>query len=204
VGSDGAGHPARGLEVAGATRNGSQLLSDGVLGTGTEKAGNLPIASVPIRIEHPVNGVFDVVLQSSTTDGFPETRGALSGRPIYTVYIKVGTPKEWVLQYCLPGQQTRVSGGVVTLQSPSPLKPPFPRFTIIPGQDVWSRGRRSVFHTFVTSTGDFKELKAVQGEDAPLLALLLPCLKQWLFRPATRDGAPVEVEALLIIPAAAN
>ena len=30
--------------------------------------------------------------------------------------------------------------------------------------------------------------------------LLMRALKQWLFRPATRDGTPTEVEILLIIP----
>ena len=41
-----------------------------------------------------------------------------------------------------------------------------------------------------------------RGEDEGELAKLGPYLAQWEFRPAIRDGRPVEVEMLLVIPAA--
>ena len=60
----------------------------------------LGLTGTPLRVLHPNNGVFDVVVvQSSGAEAFPEASAALSGRPIYTVYLQVGAPKEWIMQY---------------------------------------------------------------------------------------------------------
>ena len=74
----------------------------------------------PLRIIHPNNGVFDiVVVQTSTSESFPDAAAALSGRPIYTVYLQVGATKEWVLQFCVPDKGGPVqTGGLVSLGKP--------------------------------------------------------------------------------------
>ena len=68
-------------------------------------------------IRRPSNGTFDaVVVQSNAADQTPEVRQLLTGRPIYTVYVSVGTAKDWALNFCIPGERDiSAVGGVVTL-----------------------------------------------------------------------------------------
>ena len=47
-------------------------------------------AAAPTRIVNPAGGVFDVVVQSAGTEGFPESAGVLSGKPVYSAYVRVG------------------------------------------------------------------------------------------------------------------
>ena len=58
------------------------------------------------RIMHPPNGNFDVVVTQATVGGdLPGIPTRLSGTPVYTVYLRVGDVKEWVLAFCLPAQE---------------------------------------------------------------------------------------------------
>jgi hypothetical protein len=158
--------------------------------------------SIPIRIVHPENGVFDMVVVQSSPLDIPEGRGLLKGQPVYTVYLKLGTPKEWILQYCVPESTdgVRNSGRVVQLGNPAPVKSPFPRNTVTPPLAVLAKGSRTVVHGILDSHGQFRELKAVRQEDEAFVTRIIPFLEQWEFRPATRDGMPVGVEMLLVIP----
>ena len=52
----------------------------------------------------------------------------------------------------------------------------------------------------VTNEGKFDQLAMVFPEDLEKKELLMNSLKLWAFRPASRDGVPVPVEILLIIP----
>jgi hypothetical protein len=156
-----------------------------------------------IRISHPSGGNFDVVIQQSVSrEDFPEAVGALSGNPVYTVYLKVGDEREWLLEYCIPGRvATKVSTYQVNIDDPGTVSAPYPVATVIPRnvlamphpQHIVLRGRLS-------TAGIFRDITASDGEN-PLALELLPLLSQWQFRPAQRDQVPVEVEILLIIPA---
>jgi hypothetical protein len=193
-GDTGAGHPGG----TGGTKQGQ----------GFEIAMNSPSVSVdystPIRIEHPANEVFDiVVVQSSVEEGFPESAGALSGQPIYTVYLKVGAPRAWLLQYCLPkgtGKGPTVVGNTVYIGRETPIKAPFPLVTVLPPVTMQARTAYIMVHGFVDKAGQFKDLTVLHAPDDQVKKLLLPQLAEWQFRPATRDGVPVLVEILLAIP----
>ena len=153
---------------------------------------------------HPATGVFDVVVvQPSAAGAFPEVAGVLTGRPIYTVYLNVGAPKEWLLQYCLPGQSEasqQVNSSVIQLGTPSPVKPPYPQLTLrIPV--VLPEGTPHLFvHGFLDTNGEFKNLELVRDPKTGIGTYILSLLRRWQFRPATRDGRPVLVEILLAIP----
>jgi len=164
----------------------------------------LPDTGVPIRVVHPDNGVFDVIVQSAGGDQLSEIARVLTGRPVYTVYLRVGGPKDWILHYCVPKQPAQSTGPVIQLGSPSPLKAPFLRITVIPHPDAFARYSRTYFHGFLTPSGQFRALRPVRTEDAEIVPQLIPYLEKWDFRPATRDGKPVEVELVLVIPAAGS
>jgi len=155
------------------------------------------------RIVHPSGGVFDVVVQSSGFDGFPESAGVLSGKPIYSAYLAVGAPKEWILQYCIPAEESesaQVVGGVVKLGVPAPLVAPYPRVTFRPSPHRRPGGYLMV-HGFIGANGRFQDLKVLGSGDPQENANAIAVLEQWEFRPATQQGRPVRVEMLLAIPA---
>jgi hypothetical protein len=155
---------------------------------------------------HPENGVFDVVLVQASPEHAMLAEGPvpLSGRPIYTVYLQVGGPKEWMLQYCVPqsaAYEVKSGGAVVQLGNPVPVKAPFPRVTVLP--PLVQRRSRLVLHGFLTEQGSLRGLNAIVPDQQQRAAELIPYLQQWEFRPATRDGRSVEIEIVLIVPDAA-
>jgi hypothetical protein len=163
------------------------------------------VASEPIRIVHPQDGLFDVVLVQASPEHAMLLEGPtpLTGRPIYTVYLQVGTTKEWILQYCLqqsPEYEVKTGGAVVQLGNPTQVKAPYPKVSIVPPQPSMPNHSRLVLHGFITDHGVFRELDTVRHDDKQAAAHILPYLQQWRFRPATRDGQAVEVEILLIVP----
>jgi hypothetical protein len=162
------------------------------------------VNGTPLRIIHPNNGVFDiVVVQNSTSESFPDAAAALSGRPIYTVYLQVGATKEWVLQFCVPDASGPVqTGGLVSLGKPAPIGAPYPMVTVRPPED-WQHGSDYLLvHGFLDESGRFRDLRILPGEAAaaPTTGALLDYLGYWEFRPAVRDGRPVKVEVILAVP----
>jgi hypothetical protein len=158
----------------------------------------------PLRVIHPSNGVFDVVVvQSSASETFPDRADALSGRPIYTVYLQVGAPKEWILQYCVPNMAGPMqSGSIVTLGNPESVGAPYPTVTVRPPED-WSHGTDYLLvHGFLDESGRFREMKILQSSQpaSPTSDALLQYLAYWEFRPALQDGRPVKIEVILAVP----
>ena len=85
------------------------------------------------RVEHPSNGSFDVVItRSAARDDLPGV-GLLTGNPVYTVYLRVGDQKEWLMEYCLPVSKTQQSSPYqINIDDAAPLSPPYPISTAIP------------------------------------------------------------------------
>ena len=174
------------------------LASDASTGTASEM---LPRSTVPIRVEHPESRIFDVVVVQSSAMPNAAAAGILSGSPVYTVYVPVGERATWVMQYCVPKESAiqKRQGIAIQLGNPAPVKAPYPRVTVVPplgGQE------KVVMHGFITEAGEFQDLRVVSGEKAAEELMVLPLLKRWIFRPATRDGKPVTVEIVLVVPTA--
>src|SRR5262249_42091431 len=86
-------------------------------------AGALPAIAESIpgvtRLVQPADGKFSAVVQGSPdTSRYPEAAGALGSRVVYTVYLRVGTRKNWILQYALPRGSNGTSG--------TPIDAPWP------------------------------------------------------------------------------
>jgi hypothetical protein len=157
----------------------------------------LPIAGLR-RIELPKNGKFGAVISGSSAAGsYPESAGALSGKIIYTVYIKVGLRKSWILQYCLPkGEEKQAEAG----RSSVAVEAPWPFLMMRPDQGSASDPDYMILHGTITAAGRFDQLAVIFPTDYAEKELLVSSLHLWEFRPAARDGVPVAVEVLLIIP----
>ncbi len=156
-----------------------------------------------IRVNHPVNGNFDVViLQSAAREDLPAVGTTLSGNPVYTVYLNVGDKREWLLEYCVPSSgNQRASAYQVNIDDSGVVSAPYPVATAIPGKVLdLAHTKHIALHGILSAAGVFRNVTAPDMED-PLVREVLPLLAQWKFRPALRDKVPVEVEVLLIIPA---
>lgn len=189
---------------------GSHLMRDAL----ETSAAPLPAPAVPgkqqlpgggIRIIHPDNAVFDVVIVQNVLPD-EEVRHSLQSRPVYTAYVETGGDKEWVLHYGAPGTVSpRSQDRIVVLGSASEVAGPAPRVTVFPPQGILlDHPGRTLLHGYITAEGRFRELTAVRPERQELARVLLPLLDEWRFRPALRDGAAVEVEVLIGIPSYAE
>lgn len=170
----------------------------GVSGSGTGatgSAGNVGDYSRGLtRITLPKDGKFGVVvLGSSPSSPYPESVGSLPGKMVYTVYLKVGLKKSWMLQYCLPRS-------VEQSHSAAPLDAPYPFLMMRPDQITDDNSDYILVHGMINLEGRFDELAMIFPQELPQKDLLMSSLKLWAFRPASRDGEPTAVEVLLVIP----
>lgn len=103
------------------------------------------------------------------------------------------------MQYCVPTDTAirKREGIAYQLGNPAPVKAPYPRITVAPPR--WGR-EEVVMHGFITELGEFSELRVVSGKETAEDLMVLPLLQHWVFRPATRDGRPIAVEFVLVIP----
>jgi len=144
-----------------------------------------------------------MVVQTTPLDQYPESRGLLSGRPIYSVYISVGTSTDWAFYFCIPGEKPASSNtSVVQLGAPAaPVKAPYPTRLVRPEIALPSWEKYVLVHGYVNEQGRFEGLRVVRSTQPGIDQALLASLTGWEFRAATRDGAAVMVEFLLSIPA---
>jgi hypothetical protein len=148
-----------------------------------------------VHITRQKEGQFGaVVVGSSLVEKYPETAEMWNGRMSYTVYLHMGLPKSWILQYALPR-----SGGAVGKDAH--VEAPWPynivRPNIAPG--VIDADALMV-HGFVNQAGRFESLAVAFPPGFSQTQFVLNSLAQWQFRPATQNGQNVRVEVLLIIP----
>ena len=156
-------------------------------------------------IVRPSNGNFDaVIIQSSSLDQFPETKSLLLGRPIYTVYISVGTPKDWALYFCVRGDKAPATTpqNVVVLENAPPVQAPYPTRLVRPGIVAPAYFKYILVHGYVNAGGRFENLRVVRATKPETDEAVIASLAGWEFRPATKDGVKVAVEFVLSIPVA--
>lgn len=156
----------------------------------------------------PTTGSFDVVIvQRSAGAMIPEAEPLLTGWPVQTVYLALGTAKEWIMQYCVPPSASAPaaqSGMLVTLGKPAKLEAPFIQLAMLPPPKITNSSRPALFSGSLGADGRFRRLRPVAAPDYETRPELLPYIEQWLFRPAKWDGAFAEVDVVLLVPATAG
>ncbi|MBS1798689.1 MAG: hypothetical protein JSS95_02570 [Acidobacteria bacterium] len=146
----------------------------------------------------PKDGQFGVVVVgSSVTDEYPEVVDVWHGRLVYTVYLHVGTGKNWIMQYTVPASEEAATGGtVIKPEAPWPYDILRPH---LPENDYTADAL--IVHGFVNLAGRFERLGLVFPQGFTQAKFLLDSLMQWKFRPARQGTKLSMVEVLLIIPA---
>jgi hypothetical protein len=194
TGNAAAGSGAGGVGVA----NG-QGGQGGANGQGGLEASVTTGASQPtvVHITLPKDGQFGmVVVGSSLAEDYPETIHLWRGRLAYTVYLRVGVSKNWILQYSLPPAQEVSSAGKASRPDA-----PWPYDITRPSIDADANTDAIMVHGFVNTSGHFEQLAVVFPTVLTEAKFLLHTLQQWQFRPSMQSGQATAVEVLLIIPA---
>ena len=158
----------------------------------------------PVVITRPPTGNFDaMVVQTTPINQYPEGRGLLTGRPIYSVYFSVGTAADWTFYFCIPGEKPATSNSSIVQLGPpaTPVKAPYPTRLVRPDVALPSWEKYVLVHGYVNEQGRFEGLRVVRSIQPGTDQALLASLSGWEFRAATRDGVAVMVEFLLSIPA---
>jgi hypothetical protein len=150
-----------------------------------------------VHLALPKDGQFGiVVVGSSVEDQYPEIVGIWGNRLVYTVYLHVGTGKNWILQYCVPRTQEAAAGGnIVKPEAPWPYDILRPHLA---PEDFNSDAL--MVHGFVNMAGKFEHLAMVFPTEFKQAKFVLDALQRWQFRPAKQNGQIATVEVLLIIP----
>lgn len=148
------------------------------------------------HLTFPKDGRFGVVVVgSSLEDEYPELLRIWGGRMAYTVYLRVGQTRNWILQYSLPEADARATDGAAALDAPWPYDVVRPH--LIP---ALLDADAMVLHGIVNRQGRFERLSLVYPPQTPQATLVLQSLAQWRFRPAMQNGALAAVEVVLVIP----
>ena len=192
TGSDRGAGPQPGAE-AGSGSGGNGIAVAGVVTPPPAAAGSRRDLPYP-RLTQPVNGDFDaVVVQSASIDILEDYRSLLTGKPVYTVYLALGTARDWIMQYCVPsdGQDDSASNYVVKAGAPAPLRAPYPVLMYRPPIALKPGDRYMLVHGFIGADGRFEHLQIVHHGTPQTDASIPLALLGWEFRPASRDGQPV-------------
>jgi hypothetical protein len=177
-------------------------LSANPAGGRRESSSERSVAGEVTRIQHPSNGNFEVVImQSAVRDDLADLGSMLTGNPVYSVYLRVGDQKEWLLEYCVPARENvQANAYEVNIDDAGVITPPYPISTVIPnsilGQPI---AKYIVLHGFLTETGYLRGVKAPDTSNRQILQFLA-LLGEWRFRPALRNKKPIVIEVLLVVP----
>jgi hypothetical protein len=140
------------------------------------------------------------IISTGNSGGGVGDFGVFHDEAVFTVYLNPAKAADdpaspWPLQYAV------LDTAGVALQD---LLPPFPVKKQTP---VWPpdlltryRGQEIVVYAIIDAEGKMQHLKALQSPNASLSEALLAVLEQWLFRPASMNGKPVAVKAVLGVP----
>jgi hypothetical protein len=207
---NGGGNPASTQTGIGLGDGAGNAKAGGTAGTGGGPAGSVTVGmaggqagtgtGIPslVHLAMPKDGQFGVVVVgTSMTDQYPEVTDIWGGRLVYTVYLRVGAKKNWILQYSLPRSTADavVTGNIARPEAPWPFDILRPHLA---SEDYNSDAL--IVHGFINLAGRFEKLAMVFPTGFAQAKFVLNALQQWQFRPAKQNGQIAAVEILLIIP----
>lgn len=177
---------------SGAGSGGEAAVHSAAQGAGSGTVPERPEAAGLTQITLPKDGKFSVVVQgSSASELYPDIEGLSIGKVVYTVYVRVGFRKNWILQYWLPKGSELGSASIDA---------PWPFLILRPDQLSSIDFDYVILHGAINENGRFEKLALVYPNELPEQQKLLAALRQWSFRPARREGQAIAIEALLVIP----
>lgn len=127
----------------------------------------------------------------------------LSGSEVYTMHVNLpnltSASGSWILSFAELDEDDRASvapkerlAGPIPVQKADPKYPPDLIKAHVQGEVV--------LYAIIRKDGSVDSIQVVRGLDPQLDQNAIQALGEWRFRPATRAGSPVDVEAVVHIP----
>src|SRR5579862_1878242 len=186
----GTGAGPGGGPFAGMTIQGAEGPAGGITISGTSNAPpkNRPSESYGLTI-----------VSTGNSGGGVGDFGVFRDEAVFTVYLNPSKSADdpappWSLQYAVLG----ASGPLQDLVPPYPMKKDAPVWT--PDLVAKYSGQEVVVFAEIDTEGNMRKLKVLRSPNAGLSEGLIIALNHWVFRPATMNGQPVAVKAVLGIP----
>ncbi len=131
----------------------------------------------------------------------------LLGKKVYTVYINMpnltSQSGSWILRFAELADRTPESGG-----NEADLTAPVARRKVDPGYDPGATRERVqgvvTLYAVIHRNGSVDSVRVVHGLDPRLDERAVQALLRWEFQPATRNGNPVDLEAVVQVPFSLN
>lgn len=161
-----------------------------------------PMASLPARPEPMILAGKGPAVVGKIDPSMPPEK-ILSGKEVYTIQIDLpnltSATGSWILHFAQleenPGLSYRLRG---KLSAPSPLRKVDPRY---PQALIKEHVEGEVIlYAIIRKDGSVDSIQLVRGIDPQLDKNAIEALAQWQFRPAAREGAPTDIEAVVHIP----
>jgi TonB family protein len=161
-----------------------------------------PMASLPARPDPMVSSGRGPAVVGKLDPHMPPEK-ILSGKEVYTIQIDLpnltSATGSWILHFAQleedAGQSYRLRG---KLSSPTPLRKVDPRYPqALINEHVEGE---VILYAIIRKDGSVDSIQLVRGIDPQLDKNAIEALAQWQFRPAAREGAPTDVEAVVHIP----
>jgi len=162
-----------------------------------------PVAAAPLNIRRNTT----VISAGPMGGGGLNVYGALKCGKIYSIFLPM-PGKNWSMQYCAASSeaQTVTSGGYTTvLHLENPLMPPdidFARrfdFKRLP-VPIEKAHRTIILKGVISTDGTVQHLVVYEGVLKQMDEAARLAFAKWHFKPAMRNGKPVEVQILVGIP----
>jgi TonB family protein len=200
--SDPAGKSSIGISISG----GSPKPNAGVFGLGGVGKLSLPSAQAVYKRPDPNVAVEDPPERSGPPNFAALLPGAppeqiFSSRHVYSMNVNMpnlnSVTGSWIIHFSelhLPGV-ARTSGEV---GAPDPVRKIDPKYP----QDLMKEHVEGevILYGVIRPDGTVDSIQLVRGIDKLLDANAMDAFRQWKFRPATKDGQPVALEAIVHIP----
>lgn len=166
----------------------------------------LPAAIYPVDLAPKLRRPPLVISAGPNGGGGLDVYGALACGKVYSIFLPM-PGKNWALQYCehasgAPTSPEPAKAGVVRMEAG--IVPPSPEqqfdFHRVPVPDSDS-DKLIILRGRITQDGSVNGVTVFRGVLAAMDAAAAQAFGNWKFKPATRAGAPIDVDVLVGIPA---
>ncbi len=137
-------------------------------------------------------------LRASTRTIPARIEAKFQGRDVYSMVIPIeniaGYTDDWIIWFA---ERDQKPGGAPSVRAPVPLR----KFESVEPVPPGARTQiRVQIQAVINKEGKFDRITLLRDLSSALESAVLRDVKSWEFTPATRDGVPVDIDAVLEIP----
>jgi hypothetical protein len=153
----------------------------------SDRLRSLPVSTLSVPL-HPASRTIPASIE-----------GRFRGRNVYTMVIPIENiveyTSDWIIWFAERDSKPNVDA--LNVRAPVPLRKFESVETVSPGARTEIRVQLS---GVISKEGKFEVRELLRNLSPALESAILRDIQSWEFKPATRDGAPVDIDVVLEIP----